>query len=676
MFRMSTWFVFACIFSFGISSHAQNVNFNQRFHQVERLIENENFTAASSLLEKLLSENPDNANLQFKLGYCYLNSSVDKKKALNLLTTAAKNKSKKYQYENPKEINAPYEIDFFLAQAFFHNHRFVEADKLFNSFKTEIKPFADDDLLAEIDLFILWNNNAARLASSPLAVKMVHLPEGINTPAIEYAPVLSGDEQTLIFTSSRSNNTDIDDSDDLFIVQKEEKSWGTPVRMADIINTSGHEASASLSFDGLTLIIYVNDNGNGNLYQSRFDGQDWGMPELMGDLINSPSQETHGCFSPDNNEFYFTSDRPEGFGGLDIYMVRKLPNGQWGMPVNLGSEINTPYDEETPFMHPDNNRLYFSSQGHQSMGGHDIFVSQRNNEGTWKTPTNIGYPINSTTDDVCFSVSADGKRGYYCSFNEQSFGETDLFMIEMPGEDHTNLMVYSGFAKNELGEVIPNADITAYDEKTGELFGVYTPNYKTGKFVLAAPSGMRIRLTIEAKGYETIEKHIEIGANVQQNAPNTEFSTKEMQLESLSMRAIPIQKIAIDADIFMPYDSYETTQEAYMPLKELLVSQQLGRVTLIGHTDAKGPAWYNNALSLKRAQHVRKNLIANGVDKSRITVKAMGETSPKAKNIVDGCDSPEGRAFNRRVSVIITDIDESFYSIKHTNIPTHLKITP
>lgn len=674
MCRILVWGILTLLGLSLNTSHAQEVSFNQQFYEAERLMQEENYSKATPIFEKLLSKDPENGNLQFKLGYCYLNSSVDKAKALDILEKAVTKKSKKYNPENPKEKAAPYETDFFLAQAQFHNQKFINADKLFNDFKAKMKPYLDESFLAEIDKFINWNNNAAKLVSSPIDVKKIHLPEGINTSAIEYAPVLSGDENTLIFTSNRSGGGDLnlENSDDLYIVKKDDEKWGMPKRMTDVINTSGHEASASLSFDGLTLIIYINDNGNGELYKSQFDGENWSKPEPLSDLINSPNQETHGSFSPDNNDIYFTSDRPDGYGGLDIYMSRKLPNGQWGMPVNLGPEINTPFDEETPFMHPNNKRLYFSSGGHNSMGGLDIFVAQRNENETWTKPENIGYPINSTSDDVCFSVSADGMRGYYSSFNEESLGETDLFMIEMPGEDHTNLMVYIGFAKNGDNEVIANADITAFDEATGEMVGVYTPNKRTGKFVLAAPKGMLIRLTIEAKGYAPIEKLIKIGENNTPEKQSTEFSITNIELESLSVQEDTKTETSIEENILMPYDSYETDLQAYTKVIELLEQNDKGQIQLTGHTDSKGPAWYNDRLSIKRATFVQQYLMNNGISKRRISIKGKGESMPIAKNSINGEDSPEGRAFNRRVSIKLLNIDAKLYKLTPLEIPEQL----
>jgi hypothetical protein len=623
--------------------YGQQKEFRTLFFEAETHIQEMNYALALPMLEELNEMDPENANVHFKLGFCFLNLNGNKDKS------------------------APFETPFFLAQAYFHNHQFVEAEELFQQFKKDVENMVDEQFLNEIDRYLAFTNNAARLVSQPIDVKIQHLPEGINTSAIEYAPVVSGDETTLIFTSNRNGAavTNLESSDDLFIVKKEEEAWGEPARMSSI-NTPGHEASVSLSFDGNTLVIYRNDGGDGNLYVSEFNGEDWGMPELLPDVINSLEQETHGCFSVDKNEFFFASDRPGGFGGLDIYVTRKLPNGYWGEPENLGTDINTPYDEDTPFLHPDNKRLYFSSSGHRSMGGLDVFVAARMDDYTWKKPVNIGYPINSTSDDVCFTVSADGKRGYYSSFSEQSLGETDLFMIEMPGEDHTSLMVYTGYAKDEAGEVILNAEITVFDQETGELFGVYSPNPRTGKFVLAASRGKELEVTIEAEGYDAVKQFISVG-----RGEANESGMQELAIDEIKMKRI----YSVPVQLLMPYDDCAVKVEALGDLIDVLQKFEDCKVMLTGHTDSKGPGWYNNRLSKKRAAFVKKMLVENGISSTRIQTEGKGEEHPIAKNSIDGDDSPEGRSFNRRVTISFTGFyQEEQIKRPELQIPDGLKV--
>ncbi|MFO7862790.1 MAG: OmpA family protein [Salinivirgaceae bacterium] len=640
----------AAVLAVNSGVYGQKEAFRTTFFAAEAHIQEMNYALALPLLQKLNEMEPENGNVQFKLGFCFLNLNGNKDQAVSYLRKANEKASKGYDPNDYEDKSAPFETPFFLAQAYFHNHQFIEAEKLFQQFRSDVEKMVDEQFLDEIDRYLAFTNNAARLVSQPIDVKIQHLPEGINTRAIEYGPVVSGDETTLIFTSNRNGDqkASLESSDDLFIAKKEGEIWGEPERMSSI-NTAGHEASVSLSFDGNTLVLYRNDGGDGNLYISEFDGASWSTPELMPDVINSLEQETHGCFSVDKNEFFFSSNRPGGYGGLDIYVTRKLPNGYWGEPENLGPEINTPYDEDTPFLHPDNKRLYFSSSGHRSMGGLDVFVAVRMGDYSWRKPVNIGYPINSTSDDVCFTVSADGKRGYYSSFSEQSFGETDLFMIEMPGEDHTNLMVYTGYAKDESGQVIMNAEITVFDQNTGELFGVYSPNPRTGKFVLAASQGKELEVNIEANGYDAVKQFITVG-----KAEANEPGMQEMAIDEIKMKRI----YRVPVQLLMPYDDCTVEAEALGDLISVLQTFEECNVLLTGHTDSKGPSWYNNRLSKKRAAFVKKMLVDNGISPTRIQTEGKGEDHPIAQNSINGKDSPEGRAFNRRVTVSFIDFEE------------------
>ncbi len=659
-----TFFMLVLVIS---SLFSQNGDFNEQFNTAEEFIQEQNFLKAIDILKPMVEKHPDNANLNFKLGFCYLQTSYEKPKSVQYFKEANKNTTDNYFPDNPGEKAAPLETPFFLARAYYHNHNFTKADSSVRAFKNKVEELANEEYLAEVDRFIQTNQNAKEITKNPIDVKVNPLPKGINTKAIEFGPVVSGDEKTLIFTSNREPDGDLDitNNDDLYIAKKVDGEWQQPKRM-DNISTEAHEASVSLSFDGNTLIIYINEDGDGGLFQSNYDGTKWSKPQKMPEPINSDFLETHGCYSPDKKEFFFTSNRPGGQGGLDIYMSRKLPNGMWSAPTNLGPTINTPYNEDSPFMHPDEKRLYFSSSGHNTMGGLDIFVAERKSVTEWAKPKNIGYPINSTSDDVGFSVSVDGKRGYYASFNDKSLGETDLFMIDMPGEDHTNLIVYVGYAKNKKGEIIENAEITAFNIETGEMHGVYTPNPRTGKFVLAAEKGVNLRITIEADGYKPIEKVISMGTD---NEEKTEF-VPEKPIENIEMQ--PDWKIP--EYILMPYAEYQTSMDKYESLLSFLQTETNVEIILTGHTDAIGSDKYNMRLSKKRAAFVKNYLTQNSIDKERIQIKAKGESCPVARNKLNGKDNPEGRKYNRRVEIKIKNAGEDLFTIEKVVIPEKHRI--
>ncbi len=340
----------------------------------------------------------------------------------------------------------------------------------------------------------------------------------INTKYSEHSPVFTADESILIFTSKRKGSTGnimTDDGqykEDIYISFKEENGWSEPFGIGNTINTAGHEATIGLSADGQELFIYKDDNNDGNIYYSKLNGDSWSKPEKMGSDINTKDQETHASLSADGKSIYFTSDRKGGYGGKDIYIVRKLPTGEWSKAQNLGDSINTPYDEEGPYIHPDGVSLYFSSCGHKTMGGYDIFISTYNPDNkTWSTPENLGYPVNTTEDDVFYTPTVDGTRAYYSSYKAGGIGNNDLYIISTPDAEAKTLAVYTGKIEFCNGSVPKEGYISITDTDWGDEYGVYTPNSKTGKYLFILPIGrsFNINYTTENNFSKTIKIEVE-----------------------------------------------------------------------------------------------------------------------------------------------------------------------
>ena len=274
--------------------------------------------------------------------------------------------------------------------------------------------------------------------------------------------------------------------------------WTTPVSIGDNINTADHEASIGVSVDGQKLLIYKSEE-EGSIYVSDLVGDVWSKPKKLGSTINTKGRETHASLSADGTKLYFTSDRKGGYGGLDIYVSYRLLNGQWGEAKNLGPGINTAQDERAPYIHPDDITLYFSSKGHGGLGGFDIFSSQLNEFGTWTKPENIGYPINTSSDDIFYITSADRQRSYYTSSKEAGFGETDLYIIGLEEAEVANITIMTGKVYICRG-ILPEVSITVMDAKTDEVVGIYTPNSKSGKFLFVLNKGGRYNVIFEADG--------------------------------------------------------------------------------------------------------------------------------------------------------------------------------
>ena len=278
------------------------------------------------------------------------------------------------------------------------------------------------------------------------------------------------------------------------------------------INTDGHLATVNISADGQTLFVYRDDNGDGNIYTTTKNQDDqWGELVKLGSDINTEYKESHAHVTPDGNVLYFISDRKKGgLGGQDIYFCKKLPTGDWGLAQNAGNILNTPYDEDGIFLHPDGKTIYFSSKGHSSMGGFDIFYSELDETGNWGAPINMGYPVNSTDDDVFFVTSTDGKRAYYSSFKQDGFGEKDIYVITLVDAQEKPLTLLTGFLKVAgFDETPESAIITVTDNETGNLIGRYVPRKKDGKFSIILNPGGDYHIEYAAESY-TMEEDIYI----------------------------------------------------------------------------------------------------------------------------------------------------------------------
>lgn len=503
--------LFSLVF-FTMTAFSQS--YEDEFKLADDLIEDGNFHKAIAIYHDLLTEFPNNANLNFKAGFCYLNTATEKVKSIPYLEFASKYISKEYKIADYKEERSPIETLFYLGKAYHVNYRFDDAESAFIDLKALLDA-EDTDFEAEINHELSACQVARSLIKNPIEMDVSNPGRIINSSYAEHSPVISGDESILIFTSKREENTGnqkMDDGqyfEDIYISSFDGKKYTQAQSISANINTSGHEASIGLSFDGSKLFIYKDDNDDGNIYVSNRKGSEWLTPEKMPEPINSKYRETHASMSFDQNEVFFTSDRKGGYGGLDIYRVRQLPNGKWSKAQNMGPKINTIYNEEGPYLHPDGSSLFFSSQGHNSMGGFDIFVSFIDENDQWSTPKNIGYPINTPDDDVYYIPSVDGRRAYYASYANNSIGNYDIFKIDLSETHVRNQTVIAGFAMSATGILLENAIITLTDIDD-EIIGIYTPDPETKKFLFILPRGKTFNAYFESSNVEEFEYTITI----------------------------------------------------------------------------------------------------------------------------------------------------------------------
>jgi outer membrane protein OmpA-like peptidoglycan-associated protein/tetratricopeptide (TPR) repeat protein len=375
--------------------------------------------------------NPNNAMLNYKLGTCYL-YSVEKSKAKDHLVKAVK-----------LQPSIDPRINYYLGQAYHLDNQFDRAIDFYTKYRATVQDSWERE---DIQLRIQQCNNGKKIIKEPIRVFIDNLGPNVNTEFHEYGAVISADESVVIFTSRREGSTGgkIDpvlneQYEDLYIATKnEDGTWGKAKNMGTNVNTNDHDAVAGISADGQRIIIYKGKSGMGDLFECTLEGSEWSKPQDFGKHINTKNfQEPSACYSPDGNILYFVSEKPGGIGGHDIYLSRRDEKGKWGPGENLGPVINTKYKEDGIYMHPDGKTLYFGSEGHSSMGGMDIFKSVYNETTkTWSKPENLGYPVNTADQDAFFVISASGRHGYYMSTShEGNLGLRDLYMITFLGDE-------------------------------------------------------------------------------------------------------------------------------------------------------------------------------------------------------------------------------------------------
>jgi hypothetical protein len=469
--------------------------------KVDGLLRLENYSDALVLIEAGLKKHPDYARFKVQKGICQLYGSQEYQQALSTLSQATQ-----LLPLNGKTRRDGIEARFYYGKTLHLLEQFTEAKTLFESLRNTISP-NDQLLLERINREWLLAYNAIELSKNPVSFRINNIGSTINSSFDEHSPLVSLDENMLFFTSNRrgSSNSRATDGkffEDIYYSEYVNGQWQAPKLLNDEINSSGHNATASLSIDGSQLVIYQHNGISGDLYVSSLGVHGWSVPNLLPEPINSAFNETHGCFSADMQTFVFTSDRPGGFGGRDIYMVRQLPNGKWGKAQNLGVNINTAGNEESPFLHVDGKTLYFSSTEHRGMGGYDIFKSTYCDSMGWSLPVNIGYPINTPGDDLFYNPTFDGTRVYYASQRRGGEGGSDLFLIQLDESDFRTSTVVSGYIFNHDKQPFANVNITLHDVETGELVGQYKPSH-IGKYVMIVPAGKKYLATYVAQNQTT-----------------------------------------------------------------------------------------------------------------------------------------------------------------------------
>lgn len=647
----------------GLSSLPRNEKKNspdlqRQFEKAENFLKHENFSEAIEIYNELYNSDHSNYNLCYKLGECYIKSKEAKAKAIIYLEKASAFVSLNCNEASFEEKKASILTYKFLGEAYHQSGKFDLAITNYKKFK-QILPSStirDHSLIVETNRLLEMCYTAKKLVATPVNVKIANMGSSVNSKYPDYAPVFTADQSTMILTSGRPSNVGGQTYnggkyfEDIYISTKKDSVWTEAKNIGPPINTVDNEGSVCISADGQEILIYKDDKGDGNIYSTSLKGNMWSIPKKLNSHINSKYWEPSAFISSNGRTLYFVSDRPGGFGGRDIYKSDKNINGDWGRAVNLGASVNSKYDEDAPFLHPDGVTLYFSSNGHETIGGFDIFECKLQDNLIWSEARNIGYPINSPGDDAFYVLSPDKKIAYYTSIRDGGYGEKDNYVITFPEVKDNSLELQKGIVLSNEKDTVNDIKITITDNNTNELIGVYHPNSSTGKYLFMLTPGKSHNITYEAEGYMFYSEN----RYVSEEDDYSEIT------KSIEMTPIAIGSKVVLNNIFFDFDRSTLRPNSSTELNRLydfMIKYPSLIVEILGYTDSKGNDEYNIKLSTERANSVIDFLTSKGIKKERMVANGYGESKPHAPNYNnDGKDFPDGRQLNRRVELKITEM--------------------
>jgi len=387
--------------------------------------EEEDFQEARYLYYEVLSREPNNANVKYLIGMCYNNIQGEEHKGIPYFIEASHSITSKYKKNKYTEKRAPHHSWFYLAEAYSKTNQMDEAIAALTTFK-ELKEFDSKYNTRITEEAVLAVERAKIIKDAAINIRELYFNEPINSPADDYNGVISGDGSVMVWANTKTFYEAV------YMSIRQNNQWGVPELITPQIVSDGNLLPAGLSFDGTSLLLVKSDKrGNTDIWISQLNGSIWSPAEEINGEINSGSNEDHASFSPDGRYIYFSSDRRGGEGGLDLWYSERERDGTWGKPVNMGDQINTDKDESSVFIAPTGERLIFASKGHFNMGGYDIFRCELQENTTWSQPTNIGYPLNTTSDNTFYVPINNGMQALYTRFSNEAIGKLDLWYVEI-----------------------------------------------------------------------------------------------------------------------------------------------------------------------------------------------------------------------------------------------------
>ena len=542
--------IFFVIFLLFSKAFAQNNN--DKIFRADNYFKIGNYEQALKLYQEVIDAGEKDAMIHFRTGECMFHSNDIRQrlKAAPLFEYAL----------NKDAANLPAIVYYHLGEVQYLNEEIDMAVENFRRYKEKVK--ADKKALARVNRSLEVSNNALTYLGQPKKTKISTFGSTINSPYTEYNPVVAADESVMAFTALRPNQgkrrTGDDFIEQIYISYNSSGSWSQPIIVN--VNADYNIGTAGISPDGQKMLIFIGGADNtGDLFEIQKSGDTWSKPKTLGPKVNSKYLETTASITPDGKTLYFASNRPGGYGGMDIYRSRLNAQGLWGNPENLGKDINSRYNEDAPFIHPDQKTLFFTSNGHTTMGGKDIFKSVLM-DGKWSQPQNLGYPINTTADDDYFTLTADGKVGYFSSNRKGGTGGQDIYFFDMPEED-ANIaltMIKGKILDGESGKPMPTKIYLIDNETNNTLDFVYHPDPETGNYLVILPPAKNYDMVIESDGYLPYTLNI--------NVPNQTYFYELYQ--KITLKTIKQFDVVVGQEVEVKNAFYDTHKDRVHALRK------------------------------------------------------------------------------------------------------------
>lgn len=617
--------------------------FKRIFFDADYLFETGFYEEAFSRYKNLLTLDPGNSNILFHCGACCLNIQGSEEQAITYLKEATEGVVMSYKENSHKEAGAPVFSYYLLAQAYHLNYQFEDAKAQYTTF-LENGENQDPIQLEYTQLQIESCDRAYSIDRKRPSFEFQNVLEHFDNELPSCSnPVISGDGNILIFL------VDYPSDKKIMMTTRTDELWSRPRVINSEIGMVGETYPVSLSFDGQDLYLAHQFYSHSDIFVSHLEGKRWSDAEDIGYKINGRTSENHASISRDGKSLYFTSDVRGGSGSFDIYVSHLDEEGEWGEPENLGAVINTPFEEHTPFISKNDSILFFSSQGHATIGGLDVFHSRLGPDGTWSEPESMGYPVNTTGDDIFFNPGWDELEGYYAVRREDDPTSNTINMVmelEQPEE-----------LAQELRAEVP-VKITAEvpikgSEEVPEEVPAEVPAEVSAEALPEEPSGSietTVEMVIEPPDTDEIEDVLNQGRK-----PETEPVAPDPVPTSAPSPPVSSE---LYTSIPFEFNEFDLSMPAMLEaekIADLMVNNSGTTVEITGHADATGREEYNLLLSMQRAEQLADYLEMRGVELERIQVDGRGESAPLAKNrYSDGSDAPLGRYLNRQVQVKIS----------------------